>query len=466
MGKGTQSAANGQLQATIIKKCSLDRHRPESNKQCAGGTCQHTCSPESVSTCRHAWTVVYSANGRQREKSFRDELDDQGQKIPNSGLRKAQDFQLKHTADKRAQGKTYVDPKAADELFTVAAERMILHSARIQGGDQTRKNYLGLLRGDITRAFEGRTLASMATAAAADEVAAFLNVTIAHRSKNRRRVARMIITWTMDEAVNAEKIHRHKLAGISLTEGTAVSRRQQREAESDDDEAGGFVFITDEQVKMLAEGGTFTTPEGKTRTLQGIGIAAWLQRTMGLRIREALGVEKRDFRTRKDGSRYLRLRAQATRDGKGRAKLKHRKEGEGRDVPVPDFVWNMVQSMPDDPLCPGPKGSRYMSYGTAWNRFTALADAMGIEKGFSTHSLRHQFATEALEEDPRQLANISQVLGHQSVETTLRFYVHASADAEKRIGAMMNNRWKVTPGQGQQPKAARPAAVESLPAAA
>ena len=36
---------------------------------------------------------------------------------------------------------------------------------------------------------------------------------------------------------------------------------------------------------------------------------------------------------------------------------------------------------------------------------------------------------------------ISQVLGHDSVETTLRFYIHASANAEQRIGAMMNARW-------------------------
>jgi hypothetical protein len=34
------------------------------------------------------------------------------------------------------------------------------------------------------------------------------------------------------------------------------------------------------------------------------------------------------------------------------------------------------------------------------------------------------------------------VLGHDSIETTLRFYIHPSANAEQRIGAMMNARWK------------------------
>jgi hypothetical protein len=35
----------------------------------------------------------------------------------------------------------------------------------------------------------------------------------------------------------------------------------------------------------------------------------------------------------------------------------------------------------------------------------------------------------------------SQILEHDSIETTLHFYIHASANAEQRIGAMMNARW-------------------------
>jgi hypothetical protein len=44
-------------------------------------------------------------------------------------------------------------------------------------------------------------------------------------------------------------------------------------------------------------------------------------------------------------------------------------------------------------------------------------------------------------------ANISQVLGHDNIETTLwlHFYIHASANAEQRIGAMMNARWTSKP---------------------
>ncbi len=76
-----------------------------------------------------------------------------------------------------------------------------------------------------------------------------------------------------------------------------------------------------------------------------------------------------------------------------------------------------------------------MPYSTAGNRFGRMLDYLGIS-GVHTHSLRHQFASEALDANPRELANISQVLGHDSIETTLRFYIHASANAEQRIGAM------------------------------
>jgi integrase len=164
---------------------------------------------------------------------------------------------------------------------------------------------------------------------------------------------------------------------------------------------------------------------------------------MGLRIREALGVRRADFKERAEGTRYLHLCWQASENGQKLEPLKHREAGQFRDIPVSDMVWDMVQALPDGPLCPGPSGT-YMPYSTARNRFGRMLEYLGIE-GVHTHSLRHQFATEALEADPRELANISAVLGHDSIETTLRFYIHATKDAEQRIGKMMNDRWPSKP---------------------
>ena len=167
---------------------------------------------------------------------------DAGKRVrPGTGLKKAQDFQLELTRGKRAQGKTYTDPKLAEESFMANAAVFVTKSARLQASEQTRKSYLGLLNGDIAKAFGDRTLAQMAAPEAAEEVGAFLNVTIAHRSTVSRQHVRMIIVWTMDGAVNADKIGRHKLQGITLTEGTAVPARQRAADEDDDETATGLM---------------------------------------------------------------------------------------------------------------------------------------------------------------------------------------------------------------------------------
>ena len=440
MSQRAARGTNGRLQATILKKCDRAYHRPETNKGCAAGTCQHTCEPAEVERCRHAWTVRYTVSGVQRDKSFRDEMDARKRVLYGTGLKKAQDFQLELTRGKRAQGRTYVDPAAGNELFGPAAEAFIMSPA-LKASADSRAAYLSNYRTSIRKAFAHRTLAQMTTAQAAQEVTELVNVTLAGKSTGYRRVTRMIITGTMDAAARAEKIGRHKLGGINLTE-TAPAPAAAREDDEDDDEARtGFVFIDDATAGMLADGIT-VTGDGRTRALQGVGVAAWLQRTMGLRIREALGAEKADFKERRNGERYLRLRSQASRDGRARVPLKHRKAGQGRNVPVPDYVWDMIAAMPDGPLCPG-RRTRYMQYNTAWARFAAITAALGIE-GYTTHSLRHQFASECLD-DGMNVVDLSSVLGHADPSVTLRAYVHAMPDAEARTRARMNARWAGKP---------------------
>src|ERR1700749_3346498 len=106
--------------------------------------------------------------------------------------------------------------------------------------------------------------------------------------------------------------------------------------------------------------------------MPGCGIAPWLQRTMGSRIREALGVRKADFRTRADGTRYLHLCWQASGNDQTLKPLKHRQVGDFRDIPVPDTIWDRVQELPAGPLCPGPGGTPYLPYGTAANRLAHM----------------------------------------------------------------------------------------------
>jgi hypothetical protein len=223
----------------------------------------------------------------------------------------------------------------------------------------------------------------------------------------------------------------------------------------------GMVSVDDDTVRALAEGITVTGQDRnghkRTRVMSGLGIAPWLQRTMGLRIREALGVRKADFMTRPDGTRYLHLCWQASENGRTLEPLKHRQAGDFRDVPVPDMVWDMVQAATGRPALPRPDcGTPYMPYSTARNRFKAITEHRGIS-GAHTHSA----APPVRQRGPRrQPARASQ---HQP-GTRPRFggdhapllHSRQQANAEQRIGAMMNARWTATPAPAA-PKA-RPAA--------
>ena len=253
---------------------------------------------------------------------------------------------------------------------------------------------------------QGRTVVDVARMDA--EVKVLLNKTLGGYSDDYRGNIRRVITGTLDECVRKGILARHTLGGIELAPRIVTAEQYERERPP----AG--VRHRRPRWRCWPTGitatGTDTQARARTRVLPGLGIAPWLQRTMGLRIREALGVRKADFRKRADGTRYLHLCWQASRNGRELEPLKHRKAGDFRDVPVPDMVWDMVQALPDGPLCPGPNGTPYMPYSTASNRFGRMLDHLGIS-GVHTHSLRHQFASEALDANPRELANISQVLG-------------------------------------------------------
>jgi hypothetical protein len=61
-------AGRPQLQGTVFKKCDMAGHRPDTRKDCKAGTCQHTCA--DVERCSHKWTLRYTVNGKQTEKSL------------------------------------------------------------------------------------------------------------------------------------------------------------------------------------------------------------------------------------------------------------------------------------------------------------------------------------------------------------------------------------------------------------
>ena len=202
----------------VFKKCDMAGHKPDSNKACGAGTCQHTCT--DIERCSHAWTLRYWADGKQRERSFKDEVR-HGRTAYGSGKKLAQDAQLKLTVDKRAGDKTFADySKAGKANFGEAAEAFI---ARLQVNDQSRDSYLSTYNKHVKPVFGGRTLAQVANDR--DGVLDLLTVTMAGLSVSPRRQARMVIEGTLDEAVKAGKLREHRVGGIELPDnGTKHDR--------------------------------------------------------------------------------------------------------------------------------------------------------------------------------------------------------------------------------------------------
>jgi integrase len=244
-----------------------------------------------------------------------------------------------------------------------------------------------------------------------------LAVSMKHLSNTARQQARYVIVGTVDEAVKAGRLSRHRLDGIELADTGRYSRKS-------------FVFPTYEQVKFVADGGVNRDTK---RAVSGAGLCVWLMRGCGLRIEEALAVGKEDFI--EDGS-VLRVAWQASQDGKTREPLKHRKPGEYRDVPVPSWLWEMVEDMPDGPLIPG-NGKLFQRYGTIYFRFMRAAEAAGIDDGFTPHSLRHAFASAMLARGV-QITELAHFLGHRDINVTHQVYGHLLPSAAKRAVAALD----------------------------
>ena len=391
------------LQGTIFKKCDMANHRPASNKGCAAGTCQHTCA--NPDRCQHAWTLRYSVAGKQTEQSFKDDMTADKRVRFGTGLRKAQDAQLELTRGKRAEGQTYVTPSAGRDNFGDACTAFIIG---MRCTDSTRTSYRTVLSKWVAPVMGHMTVAK---AADSHKVVEDLMTSMGHLSSQRRRVARLLITGVLDKAIRQSKISGHKITDIDVGEDVRVRHDE-------------FIFPNFSQVAYLAE---------------NMGIMIWLMRGCGLRIEEALAVSKSDFR---NGGKTLRVSGQASRDGRRKMPLKHRKEGEYRDVPVPAWLWAMVKDM-DGNLCPG-NGRPYMVYGTVQAQMYKFAPRAGIPAGFTCHSLRHVYASMMLGEGV-QITDLAKWLGHRSINVTYDTYGHLLPHAEDQAITVLDRefeRWQ------------------------
>lgn len=102
-----------------------------------------------------------------------------------------------------------------------------------------------------------------------------------------------------------------------------------------------------------------------------------------------------------------------------------------REIPIPSFLLQILKdnkSSLDTYILTGTK--KYIEprlYQTIFKRYLTEA---GIQT-YNFHTLRHTFATRAIEQD-FDIKSLSEILGHSSVKFTLEKYVHPSYEHKKR----------------------------------
>jgi integrase len=336
---------------------------------------------------RKPHTVRYWVDGRQRERSF-------------ATVKEARDFKIKTDHDVRAQ--IFVDDKLGRQNFGEAAQAWL---GALPRSEQTKLAYASVLNAYVKPALGAKTISQVA--GDREAVTRLLTMTMASLSHTRRSKALYIVTSVLDEAVKSGKIPAHRIGGIELADSG-------RPAERND-----FVFPTHGQLTELAVG------------LNGHGLTIWLMRGCGLRIAEALAVQKSCFR---DDGRTLRVSEQVLRSGR-LGPLKARKPGEFRDVPVPGYLWAMVKGLPGGYLFM--RGGRFITYSAYLESFKRHAAKAGIPAGFTPHSLRHAFVSALLTRGVA-ITDVAKWVGHREISVTFSVYGHLIPSAAARAVGILD----------------------------
>jgi integrase len=359
------------------------------------------CDEESWKSCPHAWVVRYRTAGgrqsRQREQSF------------GSDKREAENFVLKVEYDKRAH--IFVDPKAGNVLFKAEAETWL---GQHLGADSSIATYRSVLRAHVYPAFDCCRLNSIRREDIKNLIATMRRKGL---GASRIRVAHLVISAVLNEAVRDKKIAESPCADIELPEVVI---------EKD------FILPTDAQMDALAAG----LPDDWASTV-------WLMHGCGLRIGEALAVSTR---CRITDEATLRVWEQVDQHGQLKP-LKFRKKGDYRDIPLPQYVNEKIDKHIADH---GTTDDGYLYQGRKYKLvvrrsyqedFGRSALKAGLPPAFIPHSLRHYFASTALARGI-PITEVSRWLGHRSIEMTHQIYGHLVPSSWDRARSVLDDAYQ------------------------
>jgi site-specific recombinase XerD len=185
-----------------------------------------------------------------------------------------------------------------------------------------------------------------------------------------------------------------------------------------------------------------------------LGVCLELIYHCGLRVGEAVRVQVRDLHESRSPHPRLHVRC-----GKG---------GADRFVPMsPRMVQRLRQWWREHQhpvwLFPGPglgwrergltaleaaaRATTHLSVSAVQNTFRLARAQCGVNAAATPHTLRHSYATHLLEEGV-SLRQISQYLGHASLDTTV-IYTHLTAMSEARTRAALETLHRAVVGSGK-----------------
>ncbi|MCX5426883.1 site-specific integrase [Streptomyces sp. NBC_00257] len=332
------------------------------------------------------WTVRYREPGgrtaRQREKSLDRKKD-------------AVDFATKVENDKREN--IYVDPSAGKVSLRSYASDWLAQKTASAG---TLESYERILRLHIVPHL-GRKMISQVTAGDIEGL-----YTRWHRegaALNTIESRHIVLSALFSHAARHRQISGNPVKQAEKLENPVIP--------VDDRSLPSF----DEIAALAYEIGPRLSP------------AIWLMACCGLRIGESLGVFHEDVR-----GGTLRIRRQVIRykgaDGKYTpryAPLKHRKEGEWRDIPVPNSLQPFIGGLPVHNASGG------LPYPDLLRKFWDRAiKRLGLPE-YNPHDLRHKWATVTLTSGV-SIHEVSRWLGHRSIKVTVDKYGHLTQDGRER----------------------------------
>ena len=106
-----------------------------------------------------------------------------------------------------------------------------------------------------------------------------------------------------------------------------------------------------------------------------------------------------------------------------------------REIPLPEYLLKLLVKEREDQeryIMPGRK-KEYTEPRTLQYQFQRILRQLNIP-AFNFHMLRHIFATNCIMQG-FDMKTLSEILGHSSVSTTMRIYVHSDMERKKQLMA-------------------------------